>query len=113
MTSITSTTQHVKSVDVRNMMPMSSVHHENKVRSFKVILFNTHTHKETHHEVLPCQADRFNGALNVDCGFLLGAVGVREVDLGSRSLGDVLDVASIATLHEEVVLGCDVQVGGD
>lgn len=68
---------------------------------------------KTHHEVLPCQADRFNSALNVDCGFLLGAVGVREVDLGSRSLGDVLDVAAIAALHEEVVLGCDVQVSGD
>lgn len=66
--------------------------------------------QNTHHEVLPCQADRFYGALNVDCGFLLGAVGVREVDLGSCSLCDVLDVAAIAALHEEVVLGCDVQV---
>lgn len=67
----------------------------------------------TYHEVLPCQADRLDGALDVDGGFLLGAVGVGEVDLGSRPLGDVLDVAAVAALHEEVVLGCDVQVGGD
>lgn len=51
--------------------------------------------------------------MNVDRGFLLGAVRVGEVDLGPRPLGDVLDVAAIAALHEEVVLGCDVQVGGD
>jgi len=62
---------------------------------------------------LPCEAHGFNGALNVDSGFFLGAVGVREVDLGSCLLGDVLDVAAIATLHEKVVLWCDVQVGGD
>lgn len=74
----------------------------------------THTHtRGTHHEVLPCQADRFDGALDVDRGFLLGAVGVGEVNLGSRSLGDVLDVAAVAALHEEVVLRRDVQVGGD
>lgn len=72
----------------------------------------THT-RHTHHEVLPCQAHRFNCALNVDCGFLLGAVGIREVDLGSGSLGDVLDVAAVAPLHEEMVLGCDIQVSGD
>lgn len=35
------------------------------------------------------------------------------MDLGSRPLGDVLDVAAVAALHEEVVLGSDVQVGGD
>lgn len=35
------------------------------------------------------------------------------MDLGSRSLGDVLDVAAVASLHEEVVLGRDVKVGGD
>lgn len=68
---------------------------------------------QTHHEVLPCQADGFDGALDVYCGFLLGAVGVGEVDLGSRSLGDVFDVAAVAALHEEVVLGGYVQVGGD
>lgn len=34
------------------------------------------------------------------------------MDLSSRPLGDVLDVAAIASLHEEVVLRCDVQVGG-
>lgn len=67
----------------------------------------------THHQVLPCQADRLNCALNVDCGFLLGAAGVREVDLGTSSLGDVLDVAAIAAFHEQVVLGCDVQVSAD
>lgn len=66
-----------------------------------------------YHEVLPCQADRLDGALDVDGGFLLRAVGVGEVDLGPRPLGDVLDVAAVATLHEEVVLGSDVQVGGD
>lgn len=68
---------------------------------------------KTYHEVLPCQADRLDGALDVDGGLLLRAVGVGEVDLGSRPLGDVLDVAAVAALHEEVVLGSDVQVGGD
>lgn len=68
---------------------------------------------ETYHEVLPCQADRLDGALDVDGGLLLWAVGVGEVDLSSRPLGDVLDVAAVAALHEEVVLGSDVQVGGD
>lgn len=34
------------------------------------------------------------------------------MDLGSRPLGDVLDVAAVAALHEEVMLRCDVQVGG-
>lgn len=67
----------------------------------------------THHQVLPGQAHRLDGALNVDGGFLLGAVGVREVDLSAGSLGDVLDVAAVAALHEEVVLGCDVQVSAD
>lgn len=67
----------------------------------------------THHEILPCKADRFDGPLNVDGGFFLRAVGVGKVDLRSRSLGDVLDVAAIASLHEKVVLRCDVQVGGD
>lgn len=68
---------------------------------------------KTYHEVLPRQADRLDGALDVDGGLLLRAVGVGEVDLGSRPLGDVLDVAAVAALHEEVVLGSDVQVGGD
>lgn len=67
----------------------------------------------THHQVLPGQADRLDRALNVDCGLLLGAVGVREVDLSARPLGDVLDVAAVSALHEEVVLGRDVQVGAD
>lgn len=35
------------------------------------------------------------------------------MDLGSRPLGDVLDVAAVAALHKEVVLGRDVQVCGD
>lgn len=35
------------------------------------------------------------------------------MDLGSCPLGDVFDVAAVAALHEEVVLGSDVQVGGD
>lgn len=51
--------------------------------------------------------------MNVDGGLLLGAVGVREVDLSASSLRDVLDVAAVAALHEEVVLGCDVQVSAD
>lgn len=51
--------------------------------------------------------------MNVDCGLLLGAVGVREVDLSACPLGDVLDVAAVSALHEEVVLGRDVQVGAD
>lgn len=71
------------------------------------------TKMKTYHEVLPRQADRLDGALDVDGGLLLRAVGVGEVDLGSRPLGDVLDVAAVAALHEEVVLGSDVQVGGD
>lgn len=68
---------------------------------------------ETYHEVLSGQADRLDGALDVDGGLLLRAVGVGEVDLGSCPLGDVLDVAAVAALHEEVVLGSDVQMGGD
>lgn len=66
-----------------------------------------------YHEILPREADRFDGALNIDSRFLLGAVGVREVDLGSRPLGDVLDVAAITSLHEKVVLRRNVEVGGD
>lgn len=89
-----------------------------KLSRLEVNLLNQRTSNKrqiwsTHHEVLPCQADRLDGALNVDCRFLLGAVGVREVDLGTCPLGDVLDVAAVAALHEEVVLRRDVQVGGD
>lgn len=68
---------------------------------------------DTYHEVLARQADRLDGALDVDSRFLLGAVRVGEVDLGSCSLGDVFDVAAVTAHHEEVVLRGDVQVGTD
>ena len=35
------------------------------------------------------------------------------MDLGSCPLCDVLDIAAIAALHEEMVLGCNVQVSGN
>lgn len=35
------------------------------------------------------------------------------MDLGSGPLGDVLDVAAVASLHKKVVLRRDVEVGGD
>lgn len=69
--------------------------------------------KNTHHEILPCEADRVDGPLDVDCGYFLWAAGVRKMDLCSSPLGDVLDVVAVASLHEKVVLRCDVQVGGD
>lgn len=68
---------------------------------------------DTYHEVLARHADRLDDSLDVNSRFLLGAVGVGEVDLGSCPLGDVLDVAAVAAHHEEVVLGGDVQVGTD
>lgn len=94
--------------------PTPPFRHKSRAQQFDADVDKQDKHTScTHHEVLACQADGLDGALDVDGGFLLGAVGVGEVDLGARPLGDVLDVAAIAAHHEEVVLGRDVQVGAD
>lgn len=67
----------------------------------------------SYHEVLACQAYRVDGALDVDGGFFLRAVGIREVHLSASSLHDVLNIAAIASHHSKVVLGRDVQLCAD
>lgn len=66
--------------------------------------------KQPYHEILPCQTDRLDGALEVDGGFLLWVAGVRKVDLRPCSLHDMFDVAPVPAHHEEVMLGRDVQL---
>lgn len=66
-----------------------------------------------YHEVLTCQTHRVDGALDIDGGFFLRAVRIREVHLSAGSLHDVLDVAAVASHHGQMVLGRNVQLSAD
>lgn len=70
----------------------------------------------TYHQLLSSRTHSVDVSLYVDGGAagLRGGMRVRvdlgEMYMGSRALGDELDVCAIAAQKKEVVLGCNVQV---
>ena len=66
-----------------------------------------------YHELLPGQAHPLWAALDQQRGGALRGTEVRQDDLGVGLVHDGKEVRSILTQHEEVLLGGDVQLGGD